>query len=227
METLALSDILVLAAAGMFVLGYLIINQVILRIMLLIGTALYIWYYYVVAPTPLWPAIWASAATGSANVIGLGSLLLRKSRLAIPRRFVDIYDHFDTLPPGDFRKLMRLARRRTRPAGYQMTHQNVDVEILYYVISGTIRIEKFGNAFTMPEGSFVGEVSFLTGNPASASTYLDQEGDVLEWDVDALKRRADRDARFRLALDAVITLDLAQKVARAGAQDQDAMARIS
>ena len=79
----------------------------------------------------------------------------------------------------------------------------------------------------MPEGSFVGEVSFLTGNPASASTYLDQEGDVLEWDVDALKRRADRDARFRLALDAVITLDLAQKVARAGAQDQDAMARIS
>ncbi|WP_282181773.1 hypothetical protein [Aliiroseovarius marinus] len=38
------SDVLVFAAAATFVLGYLIINQVALRIMLLIGTGLYIWY---------------------------------------------------------------------------------------------------------------------------------------------------------------------------------------
>ncbi|MCK8464442.1 cyclic nucleotide-binding domain-containing protein [Aliiroseovarius sp. S1339] len=218
MEKLLLSDILVLAAAGMFVLGYLIINQVILRVMLLIGTALYIWYYFVVAPTPLWPAIWASSATGFANIIGLSGLLLRKSQLSIPRRFSDLYVHFDMLPPGDFRKLMLVAQRRSRPAGYQLTQDGVEVQKLCYVVAGTVTVKKFGNSFTMPGASFVGEVSFLTGNYASASTYLSHESDVLEWDVGMLERRAARDVRFRLALDAVISLDLAQKVARAGTQ---------
>ena len=48
MNEFLLPDFLVLAAAGMFVLGYLIINQIMLRAMLLVGTALYIWYYVVV-----------------------------------------------------------------------------------------------------------------------------------------------------------------------------------
>lgn len=48
MNEFLLPDFLVLAAAGMFVLGYLIINQIMLRAMLLVGTALYIWYYAVV-----------------------------------------------------------------------------------------------------------------------------------------------------------------------------------
>ncbi len=57
MEEMLLSDFLVVAAAGMFVLGYLIINQILLRTMLLIGTGFYIWYYAVVDDAPLWPAI--------------------------------------------------------------------------------------------------------------------------------------------------------------------------
>jgi hypothetical protein len=211
-----LSDILVLAAAGMFVLGYLIINQMMLRIMLLIGTGLYIWYYAVVDDTPLWPAIWASTATGTANLIGLIALCFRNSTLAIPRKFRDIYVHFDVLPPGDFRKLMSAATRRTRPAGYPLTQIDSRVHTLYYVVNGGVEVAKFGTRFTIPDGIFVGEIAYLTGNRASASTYLSSDSDVLEWDIALLKQRATRDPRFRLAMDAMISLDLAGKVARAG-----------
>jgi hypothetical protein len=220
MEELNLSDFLVLVAAGMFVLGYLIINQIMLRTMLLIGTILYIWYYAVVDETPLWPAIWASSATGTANLIGLLSLFYRNSTWAIPNKYRDIYVHFNLLPPGDFRKLMSATSRVTRPAGYQLTAAGSRVNALYYVIDGKIEVEKFGRRFSIPDGVFVGEVAYLTGHHASASTYLASDSDVLEWEVAMLKKRAVRDPSFRLAMDAMISLDLAGKVARAGAPGQ-------
>lgn len=214
-----LSDILVVTAAGMFVLGYLIINQVILRVMLLVGTLLYIWYYFVVAQSPLWPAIWASAATGLANLVGLLQLLFRRSRLAIPAQFKDLYDQFTLLNPGDFRKLMSAAQRHKRPAGHTLTRSSERVQTLFYVIDGTVTIKKYGNDFVMHGNSFVGEVAFLTGEPASATTVLTSDSDVLEWDVQETKRRVRRDPRLGLALDAMISLDLARKVALSGKPD--------
>jgi len=216
MQSLFTPDVIVAAAATVFVIAYLIINQVALRLTLLLGTALYIWYYFVAAQDPLWSAIWASGATGLANMIGLGKLWLRNSPISIPRRHMDVYAHFDILPPGDFRKLMRAATRQTRPAGYVLTRSNTRVETLYYVVNGPVVVEKYGESFRLPDGIFLGEVAYLTGNRASATTHLAADSDVIEWEVADLKRRAQRDVRFRLALDALISLDLADKVARAG-----------
>ncbi|MEO0545136.1 MAG: cyclic nucleotide-binding domain-containing protein [Pseudomonadota bacterium] len=221
MSDFTFSDFLVLAAGGMFVLGYLIINQMVLRIMLLIGTILYIWYYAIFDTSPLWPAIWASMATGIANLVGLFSLVIRNSSLSIPTEFRDIHTHFSILPPGDFRRLMRAANRSRRPAGHELTKDGNHVSTLHYVIDSEVAVEKFGEEFSIPTGVFVGEVAYLTGNRASATTYLASDSDVLEWDIGLLKRLSVRDPRFRLAMDAMISLDLAGKIARAGSPIRD------
>ncbi len=215
-EDLSLSDYVVFAAGVTFCLGYATINQVALRILVMIGTGLYIWYYAIVTDTPQWVAIWTSIAMGAANVIGLFGLWLRASPLSIPRRHRDIYAHFKILPPGDFRKLMRAATRQTLPSGYVLTTNNARVKSVYYIVNGSVAVEKFGDRFFLPDGIFLGEVGYLTGNRASATTVLTEDSDVLEWDVAELKRRSDSDVRFKLAMDALISLDLAEKVARAG-----------
>lgn len=216
------SDVLVFAAAAAFVLGYLIINQVALRIMLLIGTGLYIWYYAVVSDDPLWSAIWASTATGMANLIGLTNLLIRRSRWILPKRDIDIYPSFSALPPGDFRKLMLLAQREKLSKGRVLTTSGAAVPDLYYVISGLVDVQKQNGSFVMHSGNFVGEVAFLTNNKASATVMMAEDGELLCWDVNELRARAERDVRFRLALDAMISLDLARKVAQAGAPKEAA-----
>lgn len=219
-EDLVLSDVVVFAAGVTFCIGYAIINQVALRILVMIGTAFYIWYYAIVTDTPQWVAIWTSVAMGAANIVGLFGLWLRASPLSIPRRHRDIYAHFKILPPGDFRKLMRAGTRETLPLGYVLTTNNARVKSVYYVINGSVAVEKFGERFFLPDGIFLGEVGYLTGNRASATTVLTEDSDVLHWDVAELKRRSDRDVRFKLAMDALISLDLAEKVARAGSPRQ-------
>ncbi|WP_375281733.1 hypothetical protein [Pseudooctadecabacter sp.] len=57
MDTIFTPGVLIICAGGAFTLGYLIINQMALRGLMLIGSAFYVAYYATAAATPLWGAI--------------------------------------------------------------------------------------------------------------------------------------------------------------------------
>ena len=213
-------EYIVLMAGGALTLAYLIINQVVLRVFILAGTALYIWYYWVVADAPLWTAIYTSLAMGVANLIGLGNLFWRQSRFAVPHAHRDIYSRFANLPPGDFRELVTRARRFRREADTLLTREGAPVDRRYYVISGDLTIEKRGETFHMPSGVFVGEVAYVTQQTSAATSRLTEGAEVLEWEFATLRRRSARASRFKLALEAMISRDQAMKVASAVAPRQ-------
>lgn len=213
LDLLTSPQALVYVAGGLYAIGYLIINQVILRAFVLVGTAFYILYYATVEATPLWEAIWVSVVLGTANLIGMASLFLRNSELAIPAEHRDIYPRFSGLPPGDFRALMSVARRYTTVAEQMLTEEGKPVDKLVYIISGATEVSKRGERFRLPPGLFLGEVAYLTGQPSAATTVLEPGSEILEWSVDELNRQAKRANRFKLALESMISRDLAVKVA--------------
>ncbi len=202
-------------AGGFFVLGYLIINQVMLRVMVLIGTGFYVLYYATVGAAPLWDAIYASLIMGVANIIGLLGLLARRSPLAVPRAHRDIYPRFHDVPPGDFRTLMRLGQRYTVSERVRVTNESAPGRKLFYIIKGHAQAQKNGRRFTLPSHIFIGEVAFLTGRNSSATVWLEAGAEVIEWQSADLRAAAARRMRFKLALEAAISLDLAHKVAAA------------
>ena len=125
----------------------------------------------------------------------------------------DIYTHFADLPPGDFRDLMKLADRRVLTAEERVSEEGALPTHLTYVISGAMRVQKMGDEFQMPAGVFVGEVAYLNNTNSAASTWVNEGSEILQWDVSALRQKAARKDRFRLALEAVLSKDLAAKVA--------------
>mgnify|MGYP001821539486 FL=1 len=204
---------LVYLAGALYVAGLAITNQIVLRLFILAGTVIYIIYYAIVAEAPLWPAIYVSILIGVANIGGMTSLIARRSRLAIPKEHADIYEVFPNLPPGDFRALMKLANRYTLAKDTQITQENDVGKKLYFVISGQPLVRKGDQAFVLRSNIFIGEIAFLIGRPSSASAWLEEGAEVLEWDFQALRRRCARNPRFQLALEAAISTDLAGKVA--------------
>ena len=201
------------AAGGLYAVGYLVINQVILRILVLFGTGFYIWYYAVVADVPLWDAILASIILGTANVIGMINLFLYKSRIYIPRAHRDVYDErFSHMPPADFRTMIKAGRRETVAEDLMLTVEGGTVDKLYFVISGQVTIEKLGEIFRTPAGMFVGEIAYLTGRKSSATTYVPAGTQLMVWDFDTLRKHSERKPRFKLAFEAMISRDLANKV---------------
>lgn len=211
---------LVYAAGGLYMLGLIVLNQLVLRLFVLTGTGFYIVYYFTVGSAPLWEAIYISGLIAVANITGILALLARRSRLAVPAAHADLFDRFPALPPGDFRVLMRDVRRYTVTERVQTTVEGGTGEKLYYVIAGTTYVEKGQDRFSLPPGLFLGEVAYLIGTPSSASTWLEPGAEVLEWRFDTLRRQAARNTRFKLALDAMLSVDLATKVAAAIAPSQ-------
>lgn len=206
-------------AGAFYVAGLAITNQIILRFFLLAGTAVYIWFYATISELPLWSAIYVSILIGVANISGLTSLIARRSRLAIPKAHADIYKVFPSLPPGDFRALMNLATRKTLTEDTQITQQDTVGKKLYFIVRGAPLVRKGDQAFVLPPNIFIGEIAFLIGRPSSASAWLEAGSEVLEWDFDQLRRRCARNPRFKLALEAAISTDLAGKVADSMGRD--------
>jgi CRP-like cAMP-binding protein len=210
---------LVYLAGAFYVAGLAITNQIVLRLFLLAGTVVYLVYYSTVAENPLWEAIYVSLLIGTANLGGLTSLIARNSRLAVPKAHADIYFDFPHLPPGDFRALVKLAKRYTVSEDTQITTENRPGQKLYYLVNGSTLVRKADQAFVLPPKIFIGEIAFLLGQPSSASAWLQKGAEVLEWNFSDLRRQCARKPRFSLALEAAISIDLARKVASSMGRD--------
>lgn len=218
---LTLPDIFIAMAGTLQVLGYLLINQTYLRLTLLCGTAFYIAYYFTVGDTPLWGAITISSLTICAILIGLTGLYARNARWAIPREHADLYAHFQSLPPGDFRKFVSAAQRYVITEDTEATRQGHVPTQLLYVISGQFSVRKGNNTFDVPGPTFVGEVAYLMDAPSAATTTLPAGTEVLAWSREKLGRASRQSPRFRTALEAVISRDLARKVSLAVSPDAE------
>ncbi|MEL6960436.1 MAG: cyclic nucleotide-binding domain-containing protein [Pseudomonadota bacterium] len=218
MEGLFTPAVLIMLAGGCFILAYLIINQLVLRGLMLAGSAFYVAYYATAAEMPLWGAIYTTLAMVTANLIGIVTLLARRSRLAIPADHADLYPRFDMLSPGDFRLILRHAERLVLEDDALITREGAPVTHLSYIISGAVQVTKRGHRFDLPDGLFVGEVAYLLDRPSVASTRIKAGSELLRWDLATVRRLAQRNPRFKLAIDAMLSRDLASKVSKAVAQ---------
>ncbi|MEM7237668.1 MAG: hypothetical protein AAF501_07595 [Pseudomonadota bacterium] len=211
--------VFVYLATGAQVLGLLVTRQLILRLLVLIGSGLFIFYYYTHLGQPQWEAIIGSSLIALANLIGL--LLLVYSRLPIGLRGDEriLFEAIGGLEPGQFRRLMRIGRTVQTSEPVELTLEGQRLEELFFVLQGRPRINKGSHAFTASEKCFVGEVAFKLGCPASATATLPEGGTYIYWQKPILDATLAGSPRLKQAFDALISRDMARKVARSTSLD--------
>ena len=85
---------------------------------------------------------------------------------------------------------------------------------LYYVLEGNMLLEKAGRIRRIGPNVFVGELSFVLGETATATVTFDKGGRALRWSVADLRALIDRNSNVSAAFDTAFKQDLARKVAR-------------
>ncbi|AGI67303.1 hypothetical protein OAN307_c16300 [Octadecabacter antarcticus 307] len=208
-------NVLIACAATAFACGYLLINQMQLRMMMFIGSTFYIAYYATAAADPLYGGIYSTMGMMTANFIGMTTLMLRRFQISLPAAHIDIYQMFTMLSPGDFRLVMKHADRITLDVDQIVTTEGDSVTSLYFILSGGVKVRKRGAQFVLPSGVFVGEVAYLLQRPSVATTTIAAGAEVLRWDVEDMRQKIARNPRFKLAIDAMLSYDLARKVGEA------------
>ncbi|MEM9138474.1 MAG: hypothetical protein AAGB15_01465 [Pseudomonadota bacterium] len=211
---------LVYLATAMQALGLLFRQQILLRVLVLLGSVFFVLFYYFHTAEPLWDAIIGSSLIGAANAIGLMALIYSRVPLGMNERERDFYDAIGRIEPGLFRKLLAIGHLCDTAERVEMTQEGRHPEKLFFVLKGRIDIQKGATSFRIGERVFVGEIAHQLGLPASATATLPEGGIFIEWDSKKLKALSERRPRLGQAIDALISRDMAAKVST-GVQPTD------
>jgi len=186
-ETLFSTAVLIHLGALLYVIGFLVRDELALRLLVLGGTILYILYYLLFPDVPLWDAILTSSILGIANVWILCKIVFERYTFAMSDDEKKLYEVFSTLTPGQFR--------------------------LYYLIEGNARIEKGDSKFEIPSDKFLGEISFILESNYSATVLATKDMRYVEWNTEELRSLMKKNPLLRNALIALFNQDLAKKLA--------------
>ncbi len=204
---------LVHLASLLYVIAFLVREQLSLRMLVLFATGLYIAYYYFVPERPLWDAIAWSLVLGAANLMVMVSLLLQRTTYGLSQREQALFKHFHTMNPGEFRKLLKIAQWKTAGQAEILTLENQPCERLYYIVEGAAEVKKGGKVLQVRVGTFIGEVAYFLKRDASATVTLRAGGEYVCWTHGDLTNLERKNPAIRVALHQLLSSDMAAKVA--------------
>ncbi|MEO8882726.1 MAG: cyclic nucleotide-binding domain-containing protein [Devosia sp.] len=143
-------------------------------------------------------------------------------------RFGDDQRHFvDSMPAGversAIKRLLDLSELMPFAPGDTLTQQGQPVTQLMYLADGIVKIEQEGRIVAIcGPGDYIGELSFLTGSPATATAEVVKPARVLAFDQTRLRASIDADPALRRALESALNRNLAGKLVRSNAPKSDA-----
>ncbi len=149
------------------------------------------------------------------NSAWVAKILQERRAVTLPQELRLLHErHFFALSPPEFLRWWRQGRRETlRDA--RMTTQGVFPAALYFMLSGTARVVRDGRAVThLPAGHFIGEMSLITGRPATADVHAEGDVEVMCWPADELRVLRTRDAALWTRIQSAIGQDLVVKISR-------------
>ena len=210
---------LVYVAMSFYALGFVFKRQVVLRLLVIAGSAFYILYYYFQGEAPLWDAIVATIMIVTANLVGLLRLWLDRLPGRVRARDGGIYRALDALlpgalTPGQFRRLMRDARVVETERETRALELGRVPATLCFVERGSVTFRKAGRAAVVDGPRFVGDVAFVTGGIACDDAWIAPGSRVVTWPASTLRRRIAAEPALDRALHALLTRDMAEKIAR-------------
>ncbi len=208
------------AGAICYLICFLFRNQIYLRCLAIVGDFFYTAFYFNVAGQPLWVAMAYSTLNVAINVFMI-TLLLRDQRQGkLSDRDLQLFRRFNTLTPGEFRRLMNLGVWKEATDPVDLTTEGQTPVELHYVLEGDARAEKSDPSTMHGDGvvnsffGFVGEVAYVGDHPALTTTKLSPGAKYVSWNTARLTQLLDKDESLKKALLQLFNADMAVKIKR-------------
>lgn len=183
-----------------------------LRMALLIATVFYISYGFIEG---IWSMVWWNIPVGLIHLWRIVDLLRQ-------RRSVNLDDEADairvllyqSLNPVEFDELWSLGEEQVLDDGHVVIEQGALVTRITMILDGNVRVESDGRPLSeLGRFRFVGEMSNLSGKPASATVITDGAARIRSWDSDKLEELLRKNAPTERAHLRAVGRDLADKLA--------------
>lgn len=211
---------------GLFlkVVGFAVRDELWLRTLVMTGLGCDA-AFYAFRSEPIVQAVLTNGLLISVNFVLVVMIVKERTTWGMSVEDRALYAHFETLTPGQFRRIARLMRRDTVEGSATLAQEGQPVADLMLVFADTIEIEKQGDRFPISGPAFIGEIALLTGSPSSAGVHLPRGGTVMRLPIGPLQQRMVRSPALSNAMVALFGRELARKVAYSVPMPQAAQPR--
>ncbi len=135
--------------------------------------------------------------------------------IQLPIDIIKLYSlHFHMMSTKEFLKVYQLSFTKTYEKGDDVTVQGEALSKLKLIKQGIVQIIKDNQAVTtLGAGFFIGEMSFLKGGAANATTSVEsKQAECIEWDRDVLEKLKLKNLGLYTKLEQAIAFNLIQKL---------------
>ena len=149
----------------------------------------------------------------SINAFQVLQLFSERRPIELPAEIVDIYENiFSTMSSREFLNFWNMGSIRNME-NQQLIKANSIQESLFLLISGKVSVKNSGKLIAKLErGSFLAEMSFLTGNPSTADVFADGKISYIYWEQEKLNDLKKIDVHLFVKLQNILGKDLTEKV---------------
>ncbi len=200
-------------------LGYILTLFAFLTRDVLILRSLFVSAQIIVGSYALTIGVWTIAVWNSIflciNVAWIIKILRDRRAVELPEEIRPLYErHFSVLTRQEFLRWWRLGREESIRNGRLMSEHQTPAS-LYFLKKGTVRVHRGALAVTeLPSGFFIGEMSLITGGPATADVDAAGEIEVVRWPTADLNGLRADDPGLWTKIQSAIGHDLVEKIRR-------------
>ncbi|OGT80522.1 MAG: hypothetical protein A3H91_12445 [Gammaproteobacteria bacterium RIFCSPLOWO2_02_FULL_61_13] len=217
MEGSHLLDLVGNAAPLIAFCAYLVKDIIWLRTLTIISAATWLLYLFSGSHI-LWLAAFWNAAFIVVNLGRISMEMRERFSVKLTPEERDVYaSTFANLSPVEFHKLLAVGKWMNVEYGQNITEQGKPVENVMLVYQGMAAVLVNGTlARYVAPWEFVGEVSFLTSDKASATVSATEPMRVLAWPHKDLQKFLNTHLTVRFAMRAIMSENLAKKLRERG-----------
>lgn len=160
-----------------------------LRVLSVISSCSAIVFNYNAAAAPLWTPIRWNLFFIGLNIFHISKILLAKKNVQLTEKQEEIYQwFFRDLNRVEFYKFISAGHSEKILANTVLTKEGEEVHDLWLIYSGRIDILKNQvKVSELKDGHFLGEMSFLSNLPATATAITHFDCEVIKWNQKDLK----------------------------------------
>lgn len=200
-------------ANTLYVVSYLLTSMLWLRALAVVAAASTLPYFYF-QQEPLWSALFWQSMFLIVNLVNL--LLLLHAMLppkldAIERRLHERL--FSDLKPREMLPILRAAHKIAVREGEILLEQNQHNEKLYLLIDGSCKVINNGvHIVNIGPLEFIGEMSFIVGDVASADVVAENHCELYVWEKASLNKLFRKQSLYKSYIYQLCSVDMAGKL---------------
>ena len=201
-------------AFGLIAFSFLVKDILWLRTVSIIASLFSVFYNYFIPVEPMWIAIGWNFVFVTVNLYHIAVIIYEKRPVHMSPKHKELYETmFKNMTPVEFLKITKIADWLHFKPGEVITQQGRPVPDLNLIYNGTVDVavdkEKVAE---LKDGQFVGEMSFLTEKPATATCIVKHDSEVLVWKQEQFKELLKRNPSLYFTIQSLLSAQVSSNL---------------